>query len=324
MMPPMMGAMPGLMPGMMPGMMQGLLPGMQGLGAQPQKQKVDNSPKDFLNLKFGDDFKEKPIDPDVRALMIKVEINDTRLMKLLNEEIMKRKDTKESWLAKLEELLEDMGDPGGYLEMKIEEMRKGEFVGNILEIPEVDALAREWGLSETAKQKINQMMSMRGTKRGSDIVRLEKICEHAQNKSEVAITLANQVIDGKLENLPDMAEAEDVMKKFRLDDEATRKLVQVVLQRADDSSRVLGRLEVYLETCKRPSDAVRTMFGRLMAGGDVPDEHKEPKDTRREEDRDGSKDRDRDRDRRGRDRDRDRRGRSRSRSRGRRSRSRRR
>lgn len=39
------------------------------------------------------------------------------------------------------------------------------------------------------------------------------------------------------------AEAEDVMKKFKLDDEARRKLVQIVLQRADDSSRVLGRLE---------------------------------------------------------------------------------
>ena len=69
------------------------------------------------------------------------------------------------------------------------------------------------------------------------------------------MNLAAQILEGKLEDLPDMGEAEDVMKKFKLDDEARRKLVrvvivavcgcevQIVLQRADDSSRVLGRLE---------------------------------------------------------------------------------
>ncbi|CAE8722172.1 unnamed protein product, partial [Polarella glacialis] len=112
--------------------------------------------------------------------------------------------------------------------------------------------------------------------------------------------------------------AEDVMKKFKLDDEAKKKLVLVVLQRADDASRVLGRLEVYLESARKPSSAMMLMFGRLMAGGDVPDEHREPKE--KKTDRDNSEDRDRGR---GRDRDRGR-GRSRSRSRGRRSRSRRR
>ncbi|CAE7532777.1 STK36 [Symbiodinium sp. CCMP2592] len=52
--------------------------------------------------------------------MDKHKINDKALLKRLNEEIMKKRDTKESVLLKLDELLEDMGDPKGYLEMKLE------------------------------------------------------------------------------------------------------------------------------------------------------------------------------------------------------------
>jgi len=304
----------------MPGMMPGFMGMMQQQAAS--KPKPPEEKKDFLNLKFGD--REPVIDRDVKAFMAKHGIVDDALTKRLNEEIVKRRDTKESVISRLDELLDDMGDPAGYLEMKVEEMERGEFVGKTLEVPEVDALAKEWSLTHEAKAKLNEMVSNRGTKKGSDIVRLEKILEMTQQKSETAITLAQQILDGKLEDLPDMGEAEDVMKKFKLDDEAKRKLVQVVLQRADDSSRVLGRLEVYLESARKPSDAVRTMFGRLMAGGDVPDEHKE-KDEKKDKDKDDDRDRSRGRDRDRRDRDRGRRSRSRSRSKkNRRSRSRRR
>ncbi|CAE7317987.1 STK36 [Symbiodinium natans] len=80
--------------------------------------KVEEVKKDFLNLKFGD--REPPIDQDVKAFMDKHKIDDKALLKRLNEEIMKKRDTKESVLLKLDELLEDMGDPKGYLEMKLE------------------------------------------------------------------------------------------------------------------------------------------------------------------------------------------------------------
>lgn len=324
-----MGGMPGMMRPMMPmmGMPGMMMPGMRGMmmpGLQAQgtaaavagKSQSSEEKPDFLNLQFRE--KEPPIDPEVKAFLAKHEIDDITLLKRLNEEIGKKRDKKDSILSKLDDLLDDMGDPAGYLEMKLEDIANGDFIGKTLEVPEVDALVAEWNLTHEAKMKLNQMISNRGTKKGQDIVRLEKILEHSQQKSETVISLAQQLLEDKLEDLPDMGEADDVMKKFKLDDEAKRKLVQVVLQRAADSSRVLGRLEAYLESARKPSDAVRTLFGRLMAGGDVPEEHREKED-RRASDRD-TRDRSRDRAR-PRERSRDRRS---SRSRGRRSRSRRR
>jgi len=293
-----------------------MMPGLQTPGSAMTSKPLQSEDKpDFLNLQFRE--KEPPIYADVKAFLEKHKIDDTTLLKRLNEEIGKNRDKKDSILSKLDDLLDDMGDPGGYLEMKLEEIANGEFVGNTLEVPEVDALVAEWSLTHEAKMKLNLMISNRGTKKGQDIVRLEKILEHSQQKSETVISLAQQLLEDKLEDLPDMGEADDVMKKFKLDDEAKRKLVQVVLQRAADSSRVLGRLEAYLESAKRPSDAVRTLFGRLMAGGDVPEEHREKEERRASDTRDRSRDR-------GSRRSRDRRSRDRSRDRGRRSRSRRR
>eukprot|EP00438_Fugacium_kawagutii_P000136 Skav213997 [mRNA] locus=scaffold941:48753:52828:+ [translate_table: standard] len=87
----------------------------------------------------------------------------------------------------------------------VQEIENGEFRGKTLEVPEVEALAMEWNLTHEAKVRLNEMVSNRGTKkgttmaavcmqkvrgRGQDVVRLEKILEHTQNKSETVVNRA--------------------------------------------------------------------------------------------------------------------------------------
>ncbi|CAJ1460836.1 unnamed protein product [Effrenium voratum] len=96
--------------------------------------------------------KPKQIDPlEKKAFFDKHKIVDNSLLKRLNEEIMKKRDTKESVLLKLDELrgLEDMGDPKGYLEMKVEEIENGEFRGKTLEVPEVLLPRAMYGMADT-------------------------------------------------------------------------------------------------------------------------------------------------------------------------------
>jgi len=332
------GMMPGVMPGMLPlGLMSGmgsmpsmvpgvvsptmtLLSGMnQGLvgssavpataapataaaapasAAQPQPAAAAKAagraeePKEAL-----------PVDPEVKELCEHFGIADSCAARL-NEEIAKRRDSKDADLARLWELLEDVGSPTCLLELKIEEMQAGEFVGKVTSSREVEALARNFGLSAEATSKLNEMVARRATRKGEDLVRMENVLEHSKAPDATALHLAGRVLAGELQALPDLGEAEDVMRKFKLDKDAKCKLVEIVLARLDDSSRVLGRLEVYLEMSRQPSSAaLEALAGRLLAGGDVPDEPREE-----------AVDRERDR----MDRERDRR-RQRSRSRGRRS-----
>merc|ERR1711887_469963 len=70
------------------------------------------------------------MDPDIRELGDYFSIEERWVVRL-NETMRKRKDTKESDLAKLYEVLERARSPTGLLTVKIGEMESGQFVGKI-------------------------------------------------------------------------------------------------------------------------------------------------------------------------------------------------
>ncbi|CAK0788381.1 unnamed protein product, partial [Prorocentrum cordatum] len=172
------------------------------------------------------------------------------------------------------------GEPSELLEMKIDEIERGDFVGIIKEDREVRALALNFDLSGDVVAKLDHVVARRAGRKGEDLVRLEAILEYARAPNETADVLARSLLSEEVESLPDLAEAEDVMKKFGLDKDARCTLVEIVLARADDSSRVLGRLEVYLEDARQPGASLAAIAGKLKAGGDVPEDP--PQEFRRE------------------------------------------
>lgn len=255
--------------------------------------------------------KEVKLDPEVEKLCQKMEI-DPECARRLDEQIKQRQDTRTSDLAKLWDFLEDVGDATWLLNRKIDEMISGEFVGDTLEDREVEALALNFSLTKAAQNRLNEMVSCRETKKGQDLVRMESILDLVDKPSEIAIQMVDRLMEkfSKDKNvmLPDFAEAQDVIRKFGLTAAAKKTLVDIVLKRSDDSSRILGQLEDYFEQLGpsgNASKALQDLSGRLLAGFFVPDEP--PKRRERQE---RSRSRDRGRDRRSRDRSRDRGGQS--------------
>lgn len=314
----------GMMPGMMPS-----IPGMAGLpcmvpGAMPgvpqaslaQPPPPPTPPPGAIVV--GDTTEAVPLpppaavpppepegpalDPEVKKFCDHFEI-EPDYAKSLDEEMAKRPDTKASDLAQLYDILDDVGDPSCLLGIKISDMASGEFVGKILEDREAMALALNYGLRDEATQKLYELVSRRATKKGEDLVRMESLLEYAQDKSSTAIRFVGQVLNGEIERLPDLSEAQDVIKKFDLDAQATKKLVEIVLARTEDSSALLGGLEVYFEHARNASSSLMALAGRLLSGGDVPDPS-DPREERRargefagERERERSRDRERERER---------------------------
>uniref|UniRef100_A0A7S1S5B0 Uncharacterized protein n=1 Tax=Alexandrium catenella TaxID=2925 RepID=A0A7S1S5B0_ALECA len=271
------------MPGMMPGMVSptmAMMPGMQPAPGQPPPPPPPE-PEPPKPKKREEKKKVLPMDPEVKELCDHFEISPECSTRL-NEEMAKRQDSKPADLARLYELLEDVGSPTCLLELKIEEMQVGEFVGKVVSTREVQALALNFGLGEEATGKLDEMVSRRATRKGEDLVRMEMILEHSRDRNDTVVDYVDQILSGEVKALPDLSEAEDVIKKFKFDKDAQSKLIEVVLARLEDSSRILGRLEVYLELCSKPSAAFAALSGRLLAGGDVPDEPREENDRERD------------------------------------------
>jgi len=308
--PPPAGLTPGLLaPALQPALQTGLPPGLPGDASAAPKE-------------------EPPLDSDVQKLCTEFKI-EAQVAQRLDEEMKNRRDTKTADLAQLYDVLEDVGSPTCLLEIKLSQMKTGEFEGKIQADRDAEAVALNFSLNNAAKAKLNELVAKRETKKGEDLVRMEGLLEYAEDRSAYTISIINELLAGEKDALPDLHEAQDVIKKYGLDSIARNKLVEIVLARYEDSSAILGGLEVYLENVKNPSSALLGLAGRLLLGGDVPD----PSDAREErklsqiDDReDRSRDRgqyrprEREREReRERDRDRDRRDSKRkSRSRGRR------
>merc|ERR1719265_434872 len=272
----------GMMPmgfGMMPNMMMGMMG--SGMTTFPQYGAAAASPSKEMRSDAPQDPK---LDEDVKKLCDQFQI-DNECAQKLQEELGKRKDTRENDLNKLYELLEDVGSPSCLLALKIDEMQRGEFVGRIEDDREVEALALNFSLGRGSKSKLNEVVARRPKRKGEDLVRLEAILERSSEPDAVAKRLAEQLLSGNLQALPDLGETEDVVRKFRLDKAASQKLVEIIVRRPDDSSRILGGLEVYLEAARQPSTALLALSGRLLSGGEVPDEPRNEQPEERERDR---------------------------------------
>ena len=71
-----------------------------------------------------------------------------------------------------------------------------------------------------------------------------------------AETQVGKLLEGEVEELPDLSDAEKVMEKYRLDDDAKSKLREIIEKRAEDKDEVLVKIKKHLDNCANPSSMI--------------------------------------------------------------------
>merc|ERR1719464_74814 len=176
---------------------------------------------------------EDEIDPEVRELGDYFNIED-RWIKRLNETMKRRKDTKSQDLAKLYEVLERARSPTGLLTVKIGEMECGQFVGKVKPDKDVERLARKFKLDDYVKSRLTELAVRLKDRKDLHLERIEQHLRYSKHPNAMTTLLAGKLLEHQVEELPDLKEAEVIMKTYRLDEDARSKLREIVEKRADD------------------------------------------------------------------------------------------
>jgi len=218
---------------------------------------------------------EDEIDPDVRELGDYFNIED-RWIKRLNETMKKRRDTKEQDIAKLYEVLERARSPTGLLTVKIGEMECGQFVGKIKPDKDVERLARKFKLDDHVTSRLTELVVRRkGNKEEErarkDLDRIEQHLRYCKRPSAMATLLAGKLLEGEVDELPDLEEAEGIMQKYKLDEDARSKLREIVEKRASDQKDVLVQVRKHLDTSTYPSSMLCKIARPLIDGEKLAD-----------------------------------------------------
>merc|ERR1719297_24965 len=159
------------------------------------------------------------IDPEVRELGDYFNIEERWVVRL-NQVMKKRQDTKGQDLAKLYEVLERARSPTGLLTVKIGEMECGQFVGKIKPDKDVERLARKFKLDDHVTSRLTELVIRRKASKEKDLDRIEQHLRYCKRPSAMATLLAGKLLEGHVDELPDLKAAEELMQKFRLDEDA--------------------------------------------------------------------------------------------------------
>eukprot|EP00435_Cladocopium_sp_Y103_P017305 s1263_g4.t1 len=265
------GGMPGMMGGMNPMMNPMMFMMMQQMQQQMQKQgaggagatggagsssKAESQRPDPSRPTFEPDD-DDAIDPDVQELCDYFNIED-RWIKRLNETMKKRQDTKAEDLEKLYETLERARSPTGLLTVKIGEMESGRFIGKVKPDKEVERLARKFRLDDPVASRFTELIHRRKKdgeidRMHKDLNTIEQHLRHCKRANALATLLVGKLLEGEVDELPDLTEAEQVMEKYRLDEDAKSKLREIIEKRAEDKDEILVRVRKHLDNCTNPS-----------------------------------------------------------------------
>ncbi|CAE7813902.1 PDF1B [Symbiodinium sp. KB8] len=211
-------------------------------------------------------------------------------------------------------------------------MESGRFIGKVKPDKDVERLARKFRLDDPVASRLTELTHRRKKENEidrmhKDLNTIEQHLKYCKRANAMATLLVGKLLEGEVEELPDLSDAEKVMEKYRLDDDAKSKLREIIEKRAEDKDEVLVKIKKHLDNCANPSSMICKIARPLIDNENLPDPPDRPqKGGEKGEGKGGGKGKDKDnRDRnrsRSRDRHRSRSRRRRSRSRGKRSRSR--
>merc|ERR1719413_113610 len=238
--------------------MLGMTPGGSGGSSSGGPPPAPSKPED------------EEIDPDVRELGDYFNIEE-RWIKRLNETMKKRMDTKEQDIAKLYEVLERARSPTGLLTVKIGEMECGQFVGKIKPDKDVERLARKFKLDDHVTSRLTELAVRRRGSKEQDLERIEQHLRYCKRPSAMATLLAGKLLEGEVDELPDLEEAEGIMQKYKLDEDARSKLREIIEKRASDQKEVLVQIKKHLDTSTYPSSMLCKIARPLIDGEKLAD-----------------------------------------------------
>lgn len=256
---------------MMQKMMSGGMGGMAGCagcasgggdGMAPQIK--DSSPPD-----------DDRIDPDIRELGDYFNIEERWVVRL-NDTMKKRQDTKAQDLEKLYEVLEKARSPTGLLTVQIGKMECGQFVGKIKPDKDVERLARKFKLDDPVASRLTELKVWR-KKNGEesrgmhDLERLEQHMRFAKRPNALCTLLVGKLLEAQMDELPDLAKAEQIMQEYKLDEDACSKMREIIEKRYQDEDMVLASVKKHLSTSANASSMLCKIARQLIDGENLPD-----------------------------------------------------
>lgn len=133
--------------------------------------------------------------------------------------------------------------------------------------PDVQELADHFGLDERIAKQLDDEMKTRPDTFGGDLAALWDILESARNPAGLLSVKIKEMQEGSFIGQPKIdKDIKDFQKKYRLDDQATRKLAEALQNRPNTRKEDIDLIHRHLETSNKPSARVMMMLGKLRSG----------------------------------------------------------
>lgn len=141
--------------------------------------------------------------------------------------------------------------------------------------PDVQEMADHFGLDERIAKQLDDQMKTREDTFDGDLVALWDILETARNPAGLLSVKIKEMQEGTFIGQPKMdKDIKDFQKKYRLDDQATRKLAEALQNRPQTRKEDIELIHRHLETSNKPSARVMMMLGKLRSGESIGDPDK--------------------------------------------------
>lgn len=133
--------------------------------------------------------------------------------------------------------------------------------------PDVQELADHFGLDERITKRLDDEMKNRQDTFEGDLIALWDILETARVPAGLLSVKIKEMQDGTFIGEPKMdKDIKEFKKKYNLDDQATRKLAEVLQNRSSTRKDDIELIHRHLETSNKPSARIMMMLGKLRSG----------------------------------------------------------
>merc|ERR1711957_93240 len=119
-------------------------------------------------------------------------------------------------------------------------------------------------MGDEVRCRLVEMRVKRGSTQVEDHKRLRQHLENCEDASYTAVSLIKKVIQGLLDEVPDMSEAVVLMKKFELERNACVLLRNIVQKRVEDLEAAMAQVRGLLKVASSPSAQLLEFSDRIL------------------------------------------------------------
>ncbi|CAE7523373.1 unnamed protein product [Symbiodinium natans] len=148
--------------------------------------------------------------------------------------------------------------PTGLRTVQVGKMECGQFVGKIKPDKDVEQMARNFKLDDSATSRLTELKVWRKRRGQEDRATkdLERIGYHlrfAKRPNALCTLLVGKLLEGEVEELPDLTNAEKIMTDYKLDEDACSKMREIIEKRHKDEDLVLTSVRKHLSNASNAS-----------------------------------------------------------------------